>query len=182
MNDFDEAYSDDEAVFGEPYPDLVAYFSGRPRGTLLDLGSGQGRNALALAALGYDVTAVDFSSVGVRQTVRTASDRGLTITGIAADLTDFPIRSTYGAVLVDMVLHALPDDARARLLPGLADAIEPGGCAYIVVPEPGPLVDEVTKVLAPWPTTVREIQHRLTEGEHRGEYTFVAVIAERPGR
>jgi SAM-dependent methyltransferase len=180
MSEFDEAYDDDHSVFGDPYPDLLGYFADRRPGRLLDLGCGQGRNAVPLAALGYDVTAVDGSAVGVAQTVRAAGERGLTVRGVAGDLRTFPIRGVYDVVLVDMVLHALTDSARRRVLADLRPAVEPGGTAYVVVPDPGPLVDEVIAALSPWPTAVREVQHRLTSGEHRGEYTFTAVIGERP--
>jgi 2-polyprenyl-3-methyl-5-hydroxy-6-metoxy-1,4-benzoquinol methylase len=181
MNDFDEAYGDDHAVFGEPYPELMEYFESRCRGALLDLGSGQGRNAVALAAIGYDVTAVDASPVGVDQAVRTAAERGLTVRGVAADLTEYAITATYDVILIDMVLHSLDHGSdRRRLLEAVARAVRPGGTAYVVLPEPGPLVDEVVEALSPWPTTVQAVHHHLAEGEHAGDYTFTAVISERP--
>lgn len=181
MNDFDEAYDDDRAVFGEPYPELIEYFVGRSPGTLLDLGSGQGRNAVALAAIGYDVTAVDASPVGVDQTVRAAAARGLTVRGVAADLTEYTITATYDVILIDMVLHSLDHRSdRRRLLEAVTRAVRPGGTAYIVLPEPGPLVDDVVEAMSPWPTSVQTVHHHLAEGEHAGDYTFTAVISERP--
>jgi SAM-dependent methyltransferase len=181
VNDFDDAYADEPGLFGDPYPELIEYFASRTRGRLLDLGSGQGRNAVALAGLGYEVTAVDASAVGVRQTVDAAAPRGWPVSGLVADLTDFPIRATYDVILLDMVVHAVDDGpVRQRLLHEVATAVAPGGTAYVVVPEPGPLVDEITAALSPWPTTVRHVHHHLSSGEHRGDYTFTAVIGERP--
>ncbi len=42
-------------------------------GTALDLAAGEGRNALWLAELGWEVTAVDFSSVGLEKARRAAA-------------------------------------------------------------------------------------------------------------
>lgn len=181
MNDFDEAYEDDDAVFGDPYPALIDTLAQRAPGRLLDLGCGQGRNAVALAAAGYEVTAVDASAVGVDQTTLAAGDQGLVVQGVVADLAGYRIDSTYDVVLVDMVLHSFDDAAdRQRILEQIALGVAPGGLVYVVVPEPGPLVDELEATFAAWDTTVTSIRHQLTGGEHAGEYTFVAVIAERP--
>jgi SAM-dependent methyltransferase len=180
MNDFDLGYHDDRSVFGDPYPELLAYLSARGPGRLLDLGCGQGRNAVALAALDYEVTAIDASAVGVDQTVRDATGRGLTVRGVVADLTDYPLRGSYAVVLVDMVLHGLDDDDRPPLLTAVRGAIAPGGTAYVVVPDPGPVVQQVTEALSPWPTTIQSIHHHLPDGEHAGDYVFTAVIGERP--
>ena len=180
MSEFDEAYLANRSVYGAPYPAVIDYVGGRPAGRLLDVGCGQGRNAVPLAARGHVVTAVDGSLVGVRQTVRAAAARGLAVWGIVADLTTFPVRGRYDLALLDMVLHALPDDGRRlALLAAVRSAIEPGGAVFVVVPEPGPLVDLVAASLSPWTTIVREVTHSLPEGEHKGEYSFVAVIGER---
>ena len=46
--------------FGEPYPELLSFFSKyKPKGHVLDLGCGQGRDAIAMARMGYKVTGVD---------------------------------------------------------------------------------------------------------------------------
>ena len=49
---YDKQYQT-ENLFGEPYSE---------RGRLLDLGCGQGRNAIPLAQLGYEVTGMDISN------------------------------------------------------------------------------------------------------------------------
>ncbi len=57
-----------ENLFGEPYPELIDFFTAYPeRGKLLDLGYGQGRNAIPLARMGYEVTGIDISRVGIEQ-------------------------------------------------------------------------------------------------------------------
>jgi len=58
-------------------------------GKALDLGMGQGRNALYLAQQGWDVTGVDMSDVAVRQAQSTAADFGVPYTTVVADLQTF---------------------------------------------------------------------------------------------
>jgi 2-polyprenyl-3-methyl-5-hydroxy-6-metoxy-1,4-benzoquinol methylase len=60
-----------------------------PTGRALDIACGQGRNALFLAARGFDVTAVDISSVALAEARRRALARSLAISWQLADLEQF---------------------------------------------------------------------------------------------
>jgi tellurite methyltransferase len=61
-----------------------------PRGRALDVACGAGRNALFLAAQGYAVDAIDISSVALGRTERAATEHGLEVTPICADLDENP--------------------------------------------------------------------------------------------
>ncbi|RXV63781.1 methyltransferase domain-containing protein [Fusibacter sp. A1] len=62
---YDDYYLE-ENYFGDPYPGLEAFFKAySPKGKVLDLGCGQGRDSLFLAGLGYEVVGVDHSKVGI---------------------------------------------------------------------------------------------------------------------
>ena len=68
-----DKYYKTENLFGQPYPELLAFFTEYPKkGNVLDLGCGQGRDAIPLARLGFDVTGIDNSSVGIAQMNRIA--------------------------------------------------------------------------------------------------------------
>jgi len=70
---FDGTYDEKPEMFGHPYKELQHYFNNCPiTGDLLDLGSGQGRDSLFLASIGYNVTAVDSSRVGIQQMLNKA--------------------------------------------------------------------------------------------------------------
>lgn len=71
-----------------PEPFLVRETPALPRGRVLDVAAGPGRNSLWLAAQGFAVTAIDVSPVAMAQLARTASERGLTVETRTADLDD----------------------------------------------------------------------------------------------
>src|SRR5882672_12898345 len=64
---------------------LAETVKGRTPGKALDIGMGQGRNSLFLAALGWDVTGFDISEVGVKQAQEEAKKRDLKIDARVGD-------------------------------------------------------------------------------------------------
>ena len=75
MNIAYDKYYQSENLFGDPYPELVEFFAKYPqKGKILDLGCGQGRDAIALARLGYSVTGVDSSKVGIDQMIQVSQN------------------------------------------------------------------------------------------------------------
>ncbi len=101
-----DKYYEEEHYFGEPYPDLTKFFSEHEsRGKVLDLGCGQGRDALAIARLGYEVTGVDISAVSIKQMLSAAKKGGLSVVGVVADIYEYPIDSSFDFILLDSMLH-----------------------------------------------------------------------------
>jgi SAM-dependent methyltransferase len=65
---YDEVYATHPAYFGKPFPEVIDYFKQQSeRGRILDVGCGQGRNAIPLAEMGYRVHGIDNSMVAVSQ-------------------------------------------------------------------------------------------------------------------
>ena len=65
---WDERYAVAEFVYGkEPNAFLAEHCDKLPKGKVLSLAEGEGRNAVFLAAQGYEVTAVDASLVGLNK-------------------------------------------------------------------------------------------------------------------
>ncbi|MGL6048129.1 MAG: methyltransferase domain-containing protein, partial [Vogesella sp.] len=58
---------------------------------VLSLGEGEGRNAVYLAALGHQLTAVDAAHTGLIKLLQRAAQQNLSITATLADLADYPI-------------------------------------------------------------------------------------------
>ncbi|TFG28045.1 class I SAM-dependent methyltransferase [Candidatus Thorarchaeota archaeon] len=101
-----DKYYEEEHHFGDPGPDLVKFFAeNSDRGKVLDLGCGQGRDALALAGLGYEITGVDISQIGIEQMLREAKKNNLNVRGVIADIYEYPIDSSFDYILLDSMLH-----------------------------------------------------------------------------
>lgn len=110
--DYDQRYRKGRGQCGDPFPEFVAFFEGydRPRARMLDLGCGQGRDALLAARHGHEVVGVDLSGIGIAQMVEDAEAEGLDVTGVVSDVLEFRSRRKFDVVLLDRVLHLLLDD------------------------------------------------------------------------
>ena len=90
--DWDERYSEQGFAYGTaPNEFLVAVVDRIPHGKILSLAEGEGRNAVYLASLGYEVIGVDGSAVGLCKAGELAAELGVAITTIHADLSAFEI-------------------------------------------------------------------------------------------
>ncbi|MSP86844.1 MAG: class I SAM-dependent methyltransferase [Methylotenera sp.] len=89
---WNERYSAEEYAYGKsPNQFLEENYKVIPKGKVLSLAEGEGRNAVFLAKQGYVVTAVDASQVGLDKARRLAEENGVTIELIYADLADFDL-------------------------------------------------------------------------------------------
>jgi SAM-dependent methyltransferase len=129
---WDERYRADELIWkAEPNRFLVEEVARLAPGRALDLACGEGRNALWLAERGWQVTAVDFSSVGLEKARRLASERGLELVLVEADVLEWePPAASFDLVIV-MYLH-LPAGARRRVQERAASALAPGATLLVV--------------------------------------------------
>ena len=125
---WNERYDTEDYVYGtEPNDFLVSIADRIPRGgKVLSLGEGEGRNAVYLARLGYDVTAVDQSSVGLEKAERLAASNGVSIRTIVADLADFQIEEKAWDGIVSFFCH-MSRDVRAGIFRQAAAGLVPGG-------------------------------------------------------
>ena len=82
----------------------------RPK--LLDLGSGEGRNAVYFAKNGFDVTAVDVSLPGLEKTKRYAEELGVEVKTVHADIIAYQLEDTYDVIFSTGALHYLPSGVR----------------------------------------------------------------------
>ena len=115
----------------EPNRFVAAELSGVPAGRALDLGAGEGRNAVWLAGLGWRVTAVDFSQVGLDKGARLAEARGVRVDWVRADVVSYrPEPAAYDAVVV-AYLHLRPS-LLASVFAGAWAALAPGGRLLVV--------------------------------------------------
>lgn len=133
QSQWDELYAGTELVWtAEANRFVVEELAGLTAGRALDLGTGEGRNAIWLAERGWQVTAVDFSAVGLAKAAELAARRGVTgVRWVEADLREYqPGPAAYDLVLLAYV-H-LPPDEFGALLQMAASALAPGGTLLVV--------------------------------------------------
>ncbi len=110
-------------------------------GRVLVLGVGGGREAIALAKLGYEVTGVDFVAAMVDQARENARRRGVEIAGLVQDFSrlDVPAGSFDAVWLTSGSYSSIPSrKARARMRDRVRAALRPGGMfLFEVIFDPG---------------------------------------------
>jgi SAM-dependent methyltransferase len=133
--DWDEVYrreGDEVAIWsGEPNGSLVAEVADLPPGTALDVGCGEGGDAIWLARRGWRVTAIDPSGVALARAEAAARAADVAMTWIQAGLLELAVpRGGYDLVSAQYpVLRHTPDDAAMVALLG---AVAPGGTLLLV--------------------------------------------------
>ncbi len=129
---WDQRYSGPDLVWGAgPNRFVTAEVTALPAGRAVDLGTGEGRNAIWLAERGWQVTAVDFSVAGLARAARLAAERGVSVDWVQADLLDYqPAPGAYDLVLVAYI-H-LPAAGLARVFRAAAAAVAPGGTLLVI--------------------------------------------------
>lgn len=179
----DERYRSSTALWsGRPNPQLVTEAADLVPGAALDVGCGEGADAVWLAERGWRVTAVDLSFVALERAaahaVEVSDDVARLIDWVHADLTEWlPGAATYD--LVSAQFTHLRKDPREVLFRRLAASVSAGGTLLIVghhpsdmqtaVPRPPVLelfftASDVAALLEPdeWETVVSEARARPT--------------------
>lgn len=110
---------------------LVSEVEATAPGRALDVGSGEGRNAVWLAERGWEVTAVEFSDVAVAKAQHLAAARGIKVDWVLADLRTYqPQPHGYDLVIV-LYLHLPPEDRRS-VHDAAAQGLSIGGTLLVI--------------------------------------------------
>lgn len=146
---WDERYRSRPALWsGEPNRHLVGEAAELEPGLALDVGCGEGADAIWLARRGWRVDGVDVSGVALRRAAEHADRAGAEIAGritwLHENLTAWdPGRGRYD--LVSAQYMHLPPPERDVLFRGLAEAVAPGGTLLIVGHHPSDLQTTVPR-------------------------------------
>lgn len=199
MQIWDERYGSGTYVYGrEPNEFLVAMAGMIPRGRVLSLAEGQGRNGVYLAGLGYQVTGVDCSAVGLRMAQELAVERGVSLETIVADLAEYDPGEACWEGIVSIFCH-LPSSLRRSVLAKMVRALVPGGVLLLEAYTPaqlqfdtgGPRDLDLLATLADLREDLSgltlvhaaECERSVVEGTlHRGRAAVVQVAAVKPDR
>ena len=129
---WDDRYASAELVWSaEPNRFVAAELSELAPGRALDVACGEGRNAIWLASVGHDVTAVDFSGVALAKARELAAKQGVSVRWVEADVVESALpEGPYDLVLLCYL--QLPAAARRVVLTKASSALAAGGTVLVI--------------------------------------------------
>lgn len=131
-HEWDARYSEQDALWsGRPNGRLVAEVAGLAPGRALDVGCGEGADAIWLARNGWTVTAIDISQVALGRAREAADVAGANVEWICSDALQV-VLPTGSFDLLSMQYPALPKAAGEGAVHALLDTVRPGGLLLAV--------------------------------------------------
>ena len=130
--DWDHRYGGDQLWSGNPNGTLVSEVRGLAAGRALDVGAGEGGDAVWLAEQGWTVTANDISQRALDRVDAEAQRRGLRIERHHADANALDAFATAGYDLVSAQYASIPRTPDGRGIRNLLSAVAPGGTLLVV--------------------------------------------------
>jgi SAM-dependent methyltransferase len=129
--EWNRRYAGSDLVWSaEPNRFLPPEVAGLTAARAIDLACGEGRNAIWLARHGWHVVGVDFAEAGVQKAQRLASDAGVAVHWVVADVTTYEPPRTFDLVIVFYL--QLPEEAWRAALERAAGAAAPDGTVLVV--------------------------------------------------
>lgn len=194
---WDERFTQEGFFYGKEPNDFLrenfTVFS--PKGKILCLAEGEGRNAVFLAGKGFEVTAMDGSGEGLKKTHHLAQEKNVTVTTEAGDLVDYQMGEEKWDGIVSIWCH-LPKTIWKAMLLRVTQALKPGGIFLLESYTPqqiglgtgGPsnedwmaTIEELKAVFTSFTLLhAKELKREIHEGKaHNGLSAVVQFIARR---
>lgn len=170
----------------------------RPEGRVLDIGAGEGADAIRLALLGYEVDAVELSPVGAGKIKAFAREAGVKVRVTVGDVRDYVPDGLYDVIICNGVLHYLAD--KDPVISLMQQATCDGGInvvslwsSYTPVPDCHrfvPVYNDtedgvVTRGYQPWPKEFIYFDRDKAEASHSDlpahRHSHIKFIARKPG-
>jgi thioredoxin reductase/SAM-dependent methyltransferase len=139
QRDWDRRYDGDAIWSGNPNGALVRETAHLTPGRALDVGAGEGGDAIWLAEQGWSVCAADISQRALDRVATVASQRGLVVDRRRADANDLAPFDTDAFDLVTAHYASIPRTPDGRAVRNLLDAVAPGGTLLVVNHDPAPM-------------------------------------------
>ena len=129
---WDDVFRSGKVQFNKNASELLQFaILGRKPGQAVDLGMGEGRNAVFLAEKGWQVTGADISPEAVKQAKARAAAAHVAIEAITDDLDHYEIGRAKWDLIVLLYMHAWFHESKHNVPEVLAAALKPGGLLVI---------------------------------------------------
>jgi tellurite methyltransferase len=142
---------------------------------LLDIGCGEGKDAVFFARCGYDVSAFDISEAGLEKTKRLADTARVQVRTFRANVWDYRLDENYDVLYSSGVLHYLKPELRAEIMANYQAHVNDGGIAALQVFVAKPFVappPEKEEYSYPWKSGQLFTYFHNWRLEHCGENIF----------
>ena len=195
---WDQRYSEPGYAYGtDPNDFLAASLQHIPNGgNVLCLADGEGRNSVFLARQGFEVTAVDSSSIGMKKTAELAKEYGVHVNTVVEDLAEFSFDPQRYDAIISIFCH-LPPVLRKIVHNSIPDALRKDGIFILEGYTPrqlqygtgGPPVAELLMNIDIIQEELSnlaiihgvELEREIHEGKlHNGVGAVVQLIAQKP--
>lgn len=124
---WDNRYTEADFAYGTEVNAWIAEsWKHIPRGPVLCLAEGQGRNAVFLAGKELEVHALDQSEVGLNRARELAEARGVEVQFIPANLAHYSLGEQKWGAIIAVAAH-FPPEIRKNIHGQIAGALKPGG-------------------------------------------------------
>lgn len=159
ITQYEKWYESDEYFWGTKEADLchelIKLIPPSKDIKVLDIGCGEGKDAVFLAKQGYTVYAFDITKSGIKKTNRLANENNVKINAFIADINDFNINEKFDIIYSTGTIQYLDDDKIDTFFEKVKDMTNPNGINWFNVFVDKPFIplppdwDEKEKL---WPT------------------------------
>ncbi len=128
---YEEKYKGTTNFWGlKPSPLCLKVLSMMPfdkRIRLIDIGCGEGRNAIFFARNGFEVTAFDSAMAGVEKTKRNADQAGVQVNVFKADMNEYRLEEKFDVIFSIGTLHYIHPNLKKVILDNYKNFTTDGG-------------------------------------------------------
>ena len=100
---------------------------------VLDIGCGEGKDAVFMAEKGYDVTAFDLTENGIRKTISLAHKRGVKVNAYVDDINTFETDEQFDIIFSTGTVQYIFDENKEAFFKKLEKITKPNGIVFINV-------------------------------------------------
>ena len=134
-NVWEKSYQNTKQLWSSnPDSKLMQYFDLIKRGNLLDLGIGEGRNALPFNFSGFNIDGVDISETAIKRCQESFTKKDSTINLISLDLRKYDIKKeNYTIIIAANVLNFFKKSETNIMIKNIKEGLREDGLVYLSV-------------------------------------------------